>query len=966
VTPTEHVLLFTMHHIVSDGWSMGVLVREFAQVYDALARDVVPSLAPLALQYADYAAWQRASSTGSQRFDREVQQWVDSLRGAPAAIDLPTDRPRPLVPARVGRALEFDVDAALTTALRTLGRSHGATLFMTLLGACSVLLARQAGQTDVVVGTSLANRTRPELEPLIGLFVNVLPLRMQLESSASFHDVVERAKQSCLDAFSRQTVPFDRIVEAVNPPRDLNRSPLYQVVFVMHAPEQEIELRDLKIEPLVMTDRNSQSELEIDAVERGDTLRFTITYPVELFDSSTIERLGDQLVTLLRAMVRAPEASAFEAVLVSENELARLRRWEGGPAERRSERLWHEQFEEQATRAPNDEAVRMGSRALSFAELDSFANDIAAELQSFGIGPGHFVAVCLSRSPEAVAALLGVLKTGAAYVPIDVEAPAQRIAKILRDVGAQAAVTEPSLARLVFSVRKRVDVTRRKKSEPRRRTDSHPDSAAYVLYTSGSTGEPKGVVVPHRAILALIASTAEIYGSAGRHSIAVNSPFHFDASVEQLVQLVRGHRIVLLEAQARLDPAQLLDTIERLKITSLDTTPTQLKPLVVLAERTGRTLPPQITVGGEALDGALWASLATFKDTRALNVYGPTEATVDATMAVVAPGAGPVIGHPLAGVTAYVLDRCGRRVPLGVFGELHLGGDQISHGYFARPGLTAARFVPDPFAERAGSRLYRTGDRVRWLEDGQLEFGGRLDEQVKVSGFRIELGEIEAALRSVAGVQSVVVVTRELRAGEQSLLAYAVAPDVTDAAVLRTRLGESLPAYMVPEHIVLLQALPMLPTGKIDRRALPEPVRETSDPHVLGGAGGPIGRGVTAAWSAALGIASPSLDKSFFEQGGTSFTLLRLHKELQALATQPIEVEQLFRHVTIAQQVAYIEKLAAVTIAPLAEGPPSVDAPASGAPESAVAATKDAAKSHGRGGLAAQRDRRRRGGGHEE
>ncbi|HEY0016596.1 MAG TPA: amino acid adenylation domain-containing protein [Longimicrobium sp.] len=782
----EHVLLVTIHHVVTDGWSMGVFFREMAALYDAFVRGRPSPLPPLPLQYADFAAWQRERLAGPL-LERETAYWRAQLAGAPTLLELPTDRPRPAVQSFRGAMLRFAVPPELGRELRALGRREGATLFMVLLAALKVLLSRYAGQDDVVVGSPTAGRTREEAEGMIGFFTNTLALRTDLSGDPSFRALLHRVRDTALEAYAHPELPFEKLVAELGIERTLSHNPLFQAIFtVQGASWKPVQLAGLLVES-IPTDRASTiADLWLSVTEDGDRLAGILEYATDLWEPATAGRMLGHLRVLLEAVAADPERRLSALPLMREAE-----RREVVAACNDTRRAYppyatvHEAIERQAARTPDAVALVSGGARLSYAGLNRRANRLAHHLRARGVGPETRVGLCLERGVEMVEGLLAVLKAGGAYLPLDPEYPAERLAFMLQDAGVRLVLTDgrgaAGLAQHGVEALRLDGPARPWAGGPEENPPAAagPRALAYVIYTSGSTGRPKGVQVEHASIHNRIQWMQEEYGLGADDVVLQKTPYTFDVSVwEFLWPLSVGARLVMAEPDGHRNPAYLVDVIERERVTTLHFVPSMLR--VFLDEpglRRTRSL-RRLFSSGEALSAGLVAGVAQkLAGCRAHNLYGPTEAAVDVSYwdCTAAPDRDPVpIGRPVANTQLYVLDPRGEPVPAGVPGELLIGGVQVARGYLGRPGLTAERFVPDPFGGEPGARLYRTGDRVRRAADGTLEYIGRTDFQVKVRGFRIEPGEIETALLQQPDVGEAVVVARPAEGGEKRLVAYVV------------------------------------------------------------------------------------------------------------------------------------------------------------------------------------------------
>ncbi|MFJ6194823.1 amino acid adenylation domain-containing protein [Micromonospora sp. NPDC092111] len=923
---TEHVLHLAMHHIVSDGWSLDLLLGEIAAGYGALRDGGDPPPAP-PTGYVDYAAWQRDRLDGPATGDG-FAHWTTALAGVPP-LELPTDRPRPAVQSYAGGTHRFTIDADLTDGLRRLSRAHRATLYMTLLTGLQAVLFRYSGQRDFAVGSPVAGRVVPELEHLVGLFVNTLALRADLSpvgataddpgAEPSFAALLRRTRTTVVRALAHQEIPFERLVKELNVARDVSRAPVFQVLFTLqnYARDGGRWPDDLHAEGVGTDAATARFDLSLYVGETADGLRCMFVHNTDLFDAATVDRLAASFAHLLRAAVARPDLPVADLDLLGPAErdrmlaLARPDR-DGtaagvtGPAT-----ILADLVDPHVAATPDAPAVVCGPDAVSYRELDRRANQLAHWLRARGVGPDRLVGVLLEQSVELAVTLLGVLRAGGAYLPLDPEQPAARLGLMLADARPTVVLTSAELRDRLPAEAATADldeiaaeVTARPDTPPA--TGTTGGNLAYVIYTSGSTGTPKGVAVAHRQVLRYLDGVADRFPvvPAARYGLLQSMSFDFSVTVFYLA-LATGGAVHLLPRRGT--GAELAERLRAERIDYLKITPSHLTALTADAGP-GDLLPARaLVLGGEASDLERIAPLAAAGPARVFNHYGPTEATVGvATYEVTAggPGTGPVpTGRPLPHASVYVLDERMRPVPLGVPGELYLGGDRLARGYLNRPGLTAERFVPDPYGP-PGARLYRTGDLGRWRPDGQLVFLGRRDHQVKIRGYRVELGEVEAALRDCPGVRQAAVLLRDDR-----LVAYlestpgALVPEVPE---LRRRLADRLPEHMVPSRWVRLDRLPLQEHGKVDRRALPEPTADDGPTGERVTPVGPVEDLVAGIWRAVLGVAEVGATDDFFDLGGHSLlatqVVARLRRELPTVvagATPAVSVMDLFRYRTV-------------------------------------------------------------------
>jgi amino acid adenylation domain-containing protein len=903
----EHVLLLSMHHIVSDGWSLGVFFRELAALYAAYREGRESPLPELAVQYADYAVWQREHLRG-ERLERQLSYWRERLAGAPELVELPTDHPRPAVQTFRGASERIELPGELLERLRALGRSEGATLYMVVLAAFQVLLSKYGGSEDVVVGSPVAGRTRDEVAGLIGFFVNTLVLRADLGGDPGFREVLRRVREVTLGAFEHQELPFEKLVAELQPERSLGHSPLFQVTFALDDGEEAgsgaAEPGPDGVDPEFAFAKFDLA-LALVATRRG--LLGGVSYSTDLFERGTIVRMLGHLERVLEQVAADADLRLSRLELLDEAERALvLEEWNRTEAEVPAERCVHELFEMQAARTPGAVAVAFEDAALMYDELDRSANRLAHALRRRGVGPEVRVGLLLERGVEAVVALLGVLKAGGAYVPLDPDYPSERLAFMLSDSGARVLLTRSGLVeRLPAGGVETVcldadDGAAAADSAAAPRVELSPENLAYVIYTSGSTGKPKGVLVPHGGVSNLIGAARESFGTGPGSRVLQAASLSFDASVlEIFLALTSGASLHGADRATLLAPGALAERVRSAEIDTWIGVPALVDTLAPEEVPALRTL----VLGGDrcgAETAARWAP------GRALfNAYAPTEATIYATLHRADGSQAPPIGRPVRNLRACVLDAAGNPTPVGVPGELYLGGAGVVRGYHARPALTAERFVPDPFSVEGGTRLYRTGDRARWRVDGELEFLGRVDHQVKVRGFRIELGEIEAVLRRHERVADCVVMVRA-EGGEQRLVAYVAGGVEADA--LREHLRRSLPEYMVPAAFVVLEALPLTPNGKLDRKALPAPDLASAGERYVAPRT-PAEEVLAEIWAEVLRLEPVGVHDSFFELGGHSLLATRVVSRVRAVFAVELPLRALFEGPTVAALAGRVEAL---------------------------------------------------------
>jgi amino acid adenylation domain-containing protein len=958
----DWAMLLNMHHIVSDGWSVGVLTTELTALYRAFLEGRPSPLAPLPVQYADYSVWQRQWLRG-EVLEAQTAYWRERLQGVRTVLDLPTDRPRPPVQSFRGGHRPVRLPAPVPQALRAVTREGGATLFMALLAGLQAILHRYTGQEDILVGSPVANRTRGEVEGLIGFFVNALVLRGEFRSSAAqgitFRELLGRVRTTALGAYAHQDLPFERLVDELKIERSLARNPVYQVVFTFNTPARPLELPGLVLAPLNAEGASAKVDLLLGITEpetgRSDTLDGSWEYSADLFDPSTIDRLSDHMAILLRAASENPDRPLSDLPLLTAAERDQLLvQWnDTGISEAAiaaiaavAECCLHHLFEDWAKRQPEALAVIFDDRTLTYGELDEQADRLAGRLRSLGvggIGSEELVGISLERGIERIVAVLGVFKAGGAYVPLDPSHPRERLSWMLEDSRARVLITESHLLDALPDHGARVVCLDRDDwqsgTETFERAGAGPDHLAYVIYTSGSTGRPNGVLVRHGAAVNLIRRAAGHFLVGPESRLLQSVSFSFDASVlETWTALSSGAALCVARQETLLSGDALAAMIRRDGITTAVLTPSVLNSLP--AE--GMPTLEVVSVGGESCPGEL-ASRWSPPDSilrRLLNCYGPTETTIYTTLHVCwgSYRKEPPIGRPVGGSRAYVLDFHGQPAPAGVPGALWIGGIGLARGYLNRPELTAERFAPDPFGG-GGERLYRTGDLARWTADGELEFLGRIDRQVKIRGLRIELGEIEAALGSHPRLREYAVLVRDDGRGGKRLAAYVVAAPPLDgdedlpplaSQDLREHLRGRLPDYMVPGSFTFLEALPRTPTDKIDRDAILR-LDPSADDHAGADRVEPrdiVELELVRIWQEVLGVPRVGVRDNFFEAGGHSLLAVRLMAQVQQRFGRELPLSVLFQGGTVEEMATRLrggesgETSSLVPIQPAGSRPP--------------------------------------------
>jgi amino acid adenylation domain-containing protein len=919
----EHILLFTMHHIVSDGWSIGVLIHELATLYKAFCEGKTSPLPELQIQYGDFAIWQQEYLQG-EALAVQKNYWKRQLGGCLPVLQLPTDYPRPAVQSYKGKNYSFTVPKSLTTALKTLSQQAGATLFMTLLTAFKILLYRYSQENDIIIGTAIANRNLPQIEKLIGFFVNTLVLRTDVSNNPSFLDLLARVKETTLDAYTHQDLPFEQLVEEIQPERNLSHNPLFQIWFSLNNNFMPaLEIGELTLTILEAERATTQFDLSLDMLEQQEELIGTFEYSSDLFNADTITHIAEHFQTLLAGIVANPKQQIASLPLLTKaakNDL--LWKWNNNQVEYSQDKCIHQLFENCVNKTPNAVAVVFQQQQLTYQELNCKTNQLAHYLRSLGVNKNVLVGICIERSVEMIVALLGVLKAGGAYVPLDPAYPQERLSFMLSDSQASVLLTQQRLVSSLPVENVRVVCldsdweSISQQSEVNPVTNNHPDSLAYVIYTSGSTGKSKGVAIAHRSLVNKFYAWAKAYQLNYLTSHLQMASFAFDVFSGDLIRaLCSGAKLVLCPREWLLEAENLYQLMLSEKVDSAEFVPVVLKNLVQYLERTRQNLHFMrlLVVGSDTLYVKEYQEFQRFcgEQTRLINSYGVTEATIDSTyfefteINLSENGLVP-IGRPFANTEIYILDSYIQPVPVGIPGELYIGGEGLAQGYLHRSDLTKEKFI----IWNEEKRLYKTGDKAKYLADGNIEFLGRLDYQIKLRGFRIELGEIEAAIKQHPDVGEAVVIAREDVPGDQRLVAYFVQNSQCQLALdLREFLEKKLPEYMIPAAFVALEALPITPNGKLDRQALPAPegtqLLSQSDFIAPSTA---IEETLVNIWTEILGIENIGIHHNFFNLGGNSLLATRLVSQIRQAFQIELPLRRIFEKPTIAGLAKDIEK----------------------------------------------------------
>ena len=913
----DHVLLCTMHHIATDGWSLTVFFEELANLYSAYCNQKPVVLPELPIQYADYAVWHRKYLQG-EALQRQLVYWKGRLKGAPGLLNMPLDRPRSPVQTYTGARRSALLPKPLIDGLRALSQRQHGTLFMTMLAAWQILLYRYTNQTDLVIGVPTAGRKYLETEPLIGFFVNTLVFRTDLSGDPTYSDLLTRVSKISLEAYQNDDLPFEKLVEELQPERDLSHSPFFQVMFAFQNLSKSFaEMSGLKVTRFAVDQKVAKFDLTVSITNSTDALEAVIEYNTDLFDGETVERMLGHYQILLEGIVAKPEQRISELPLLSEAEKPQLWVvWNDTKREYPKDKCIHELFEEQVDRTPDAVAVVFEEQQLTYRELNARANQVAHRLKTLGLGPDVLVGICLERSLEMVIAVLAILKAGGAYVPLDPTHPAERLEFMLADSGAPFLLTEQRLTNCLANYPgKRLCIDGdseaiAQESEENPTTGAQPEDLAYVIYTSGSTGKPKGVMIEHRSVVNFLNSMRHEPGMSEDDRLLAVTTLSFDiAGLEIYLPLTVGARVILASRAVVTDVGRLAGYVRDSGATVMQATPATWRMLLAAEWQGSQGL--KVLCGGEALTTDL-AKQLTAKVGSLWNMYGPTETTIYSLACKLQASFTPIsLGRPIANTLVYILDAHLNSVPVSVVGEIYIGGDGVARGYLNRPELTAERFIQHSFDGESGQRLYRTGDLARYLPDGNIEFLGRIDDQVKIRGYRIELGEIETVLGQLAAVRSSVVVVREDEPGDKRLVGYVVArPEESfDAAEVRKYLKQKLPEYMIPTALVPLDAFPLTPNGKIDRGALPAPDQNRRElAQVYRGPRTPSEATLAAIWREVLKLAKVGIHDNFFDLGGHSLLATQVVSRIRSAFSIEFPLRSLFELPTIAEVAAMIEQ----------------------------------------------------------
>lgn len=923
----EYILLLTMHHIICDRWSFAILLQELTTLYQSYCNNQPSTLKELPIQYADYTIWEKQYLTG-EVLEKQLSYWKKQLADAPALLELPTDYPRPPVLSNRGSQLSFSLSPELTQVFKTFSQQEEATLFITLLTAFKVLLYRYTQQTDILVGTTIAGRNREELESLIGFFVNTLVLRTDLSEQPSFRQLLRRVRQVALEAYAHQDLPFEKIVEKLQVERNLSHTPLFQVMFqLQNTPNQKLELASLTWETLEIHNQTTKFDLVLSMIETEQGLIGNFYYNTDLFATATIARMQGHFQTLLESIAANPDQEIGKLPLLTSGEQQQFLEWNHTHFDYSQDQCIHQLFAEQVETTPEAIALVFEDTALTYQQLDQKANQLAHYLQKLGVGTEVLVGICVERSLEMVIGILGILKAGAAYVPIDPEYPSERLAYMLEDSQVQVLLTQEKLLTQISHHHIKTVCLDSDWQEIAQEATSNltcsvqGENLAYVIYTSGSTGKPKGAMNTHQGIYNRLLWMQTAYKLNAADRVLQKTPFSFDVSVwEFFWPLLNGASLVMAKPGGHGDRSYLIDLICKEQITTLHFVPSMLQVFLDGEDVQKCTSIKRVICSGEALPLNLQTRFFQRFNCELHNLYGPTEAAIDVTFWQCQkhnPWPTVPIGQPISNIQIYILDSHLQPVPVGIPGELYIGGAGLARGYWHRPELTAEKFIPHPFINHPNQRLYKTGDLGRYLPDGNIEYLGRIDHQVKIRGFRIELEEIEAQLSAYSQIRETVVIVREDEPGEKSLVAY-VSPDGDvniQISELRSFLQSKLPAYMIPTNFVILPTLPLTPNGKINRKALPKPEKlrlKSTVAYVMPQT--EIETKIVKIWQEVLKIEQIGIEDNFFELGGHSLLMVRVQQQLQEVLKISVPILELFRYPTISSLADYFSQLQKPTL----------------------------------------------------
>lgn len=913
----ENVLCLNMHHIVSDGWTLQVLMKEVSAIYTSLASGRAVAMPEPTIQYGDYTIWQREWVKG-ETLNRQLDYWVEKLRGCQSVLELPADHQRPPVQGYRGARKYFEISSGLSRELHELAQKKGATIFMILLSALKIILQRYSGQSEIIVGTPIAGRNRTELEGLIGYFVNTLALSTELSGNPSFNELLERVKETTRGAYDNQDIPFENVVEALQPERDLSRNPLYQVCFSYQSEAiPEIHMQGLKLASLEVESATARFDIELQLWKAGEIIRGFFEYSSDLFEKSTIDRFTEHFLTLLENIPKHHQIPISDIPVMSEQERQRiLYAWNDTCVEYAKDLCVHQLFEQQVLKTPDNAAVIFGDRKLTYKELNDRANQLSRYLIKMGAGPETFIGICVERSEDMLVAQLGILKAGSTYIPIDPAYPSERILYMIQDARMPFIITQQRLsdsisgqgAKIVCIDEEWTAIAEESKDNPENKITG--TNLAYTIYTSGSTGKPKGVQIPHGAVVNFLKAMSKEPGMVENDRLLSVTTICFDiAALELFLPITVGACVVIAERETVLDGAALINAVKKYDITVLQATPATWRLMLGAGWQGSKKL--KILCGGEPLPVELAEQLLK-RSSFLWNMYGPTETTIWSSVCRIEAGQERItIGKPIDNTQMYILDPELKPVVIGAAGELFIGGDGLARAYLNRPGLTQEKFLPNSFLKETSARIYRTGDVARFLPDGQIEVLGRTDHQIKIRGFRIELGEIEAVLSKYAGINQVVVAVKEFSSNDKRLVAYYTVPNTGVITIadgeLRNQLKAELPEYMLPAAFVKMEVLPLTPNGKINRLLLPMP--QTAKAEKAGAdsvSQNETEKTICGIWQEVLKVERVGVNDNFFDLGGHSLLMTQVHTRLKEIFNAEITMLDMFKYPTVSALARFI------------------------------------------------------------
>ncbi|MBN2442196.1 MAG: amino acid adenylation domain-containing protein [Spirochaetales bacterium] len=910
--PNEYIFVLLIHHIISDGWSLGIFVKEFFILYEALTKNQTPVLPELKIQYADFAHWQR-NWLKEDVLKEKIRYWKEKLKGELPVCDMPFDKSRPAVQTYNGRNYKWQISFKLTEKLNQLSQNADVTLFMVLLTAFNILIYRYTGVDDICLGIPVANRVRPELENLLGFFANTIVMRSDMSGDPVFIQLLKKIKQNTIEAYTHQDAPFEKLVEELKPERDLSRSPIYQIMFALqNITVPQLQQKDFSMEMLNLDNGTTQNDLSVYIEETENGLDGISVYNSDLFFHDSIVSLMEHFTRLLEGIVEDPEKQISEYDILTEKTKQSFSLWNNTRTDFPGPSTLSELFEYAAARNPDNIAIIYKKKEITYGELNEKAQKIANFIRSKSDSTVNYIGLCMDRTDLLLTGLLGIIKSGNAYVPLDPFFPIDRLSYIIQDTDAPVIITEekyrdfvPANDRHVIYLDTDWEMINRQEQIPYNAVRSSND-CAYVIHTSGSTGKPKGVMIPHYCVVNFLKSMEKKLGFLKQDRLLAVTTLSFDISIlEIMLPLTTGGTIILADNEDVLDGRRLANLLREKNATFMQATPGTWRVLIGSGWKGMDNL--TMLCGGEALPDGLAKELINM-GARLFNMYGPTETTIWSSMTLIKADEKITIGTPVDNTQFYILDTHQKMVPVGVTGELYIGGYGVGKGYLNRPELTKEVFIPDPFSGNTGSRLYRTGDMVRWLPDGKVEYIGRIDNQVKVRGYRIELGEIESVLGEYPGILELVVIVREDIHQDKRIVAYLVAKEEpVPAETLTNYCSKKLPGYMIPSVFIWLETMPFTPNGKIDRKSLPAP--STNRPELNTTFIVPkteMEKQIAGIWQDALKIDSVGINDNFFNLGGHSLLLAEVHIRIQEILNREFSMIELFQYPTISSFVNYL------------------------------------------------------------